>query len=575
MFNRSITDRILLAATKAHCRRVLRRFFRATERATPIQERVLLDKLRRDADSDYGRRHHFGKIRCYTDFTRRVPLVTYEDLEPYIARLRRGEHHALLGSGQRVRMFALTSGTTGKPKHIPVTDQFLKEFRAGWNAFGFKALMDHEDTFLRPIVQITSRMDESFTEAGIPCGAVTGLMAASQNCLVRKYYLVPLCVAHIEDARSRYYTVMRLSVAVDNVAFMVTANPATMLRLAKTAAARAEELIRDVHDGTLWAECEVPDSVRRELRTRFRPDTQRARILQQLLDQHGELLPKHYWKLGFLCNWTGGTLGQFLEEFPHFFGDAPVRDIGLLASEGRMSIPVEDSTPAGILEITSNFYEFIPAEQISRDEPDCLRSHEVEVGREYFIVLTTSSGLYRYSIGDQVRVVGFCGQAPIIEFLNKGDHICSMTGEKLTEHQVVAAVHQGLSATGLAVDNYLISPQWDDPPYYRLHLETAAALPAAKLTNLGEVVERRLEELNLEYRSKQKSLRLGPLRVGLLPAGFLAARDRALSTLYRRNNEQYKHKFLLTPPGEDADFPVFEIGNLERGAAVLSGSWSK
>lgn len=571
MFDRSITDRILLGAAKVHCRRVLARFFAATRRASQVQTEVLLDKIRRNADSDYGKAHGFERIKCYADFKRQVPQQTYEDFEPYIARLRRGEHHALFGNGQRVRMFALTSGTTGQPKYVPVTDQFLKEFRAGWNAFGIKALFDHQDAFLRPIVQITSRMDERFTEGGIPCGAITGLMAASQKYLVRKYYVTPLCVAHIDDPLARYYTIMRLAVAVRNVGFLVTANPATPLRLAETAAEHSQQLVRDIHDGTLCKALDIPGLVRDELRrSGLKPDPGRAAELQRLLDRHGQLLPKHYWNLSFMCNWTGGTLGLFLRQFPYYFGDTPVRDIGLIASEGRMSIPVRDHTPAGILEITSNFYEFIPADQVSRTNPDCLRCHEVEVGRDYFIVLTNSAGLYRYSIGDQVRVVGFEGLAPIIEFRNKGEHICSMTGEKLTEYQAVTAVNQALNASGLTIKNYVLAPRWDDPPYYALHVEAAGrpdahqlvrrgGLPAQQLAKIRQEVDRRLAELNLEYRSKQHSLRLGPLRIDLLPPGFLEARDRALSMRYRRNNEQFKHQFLLVRPGEDADFPVIEI----------------
>ena len=152
---------------------------------------------------------------------------------------------------------------------------------------------------------------------------------------------------------------------------------------------------------------------------------------------HGRLLPKHYWNLAFLANWTGGTMGLYLQEFPQYFGDVPVRDIGLLASEGRMSIPIEDGTPAGILEVNTNFYEFVPADEEPKTSKHVLRAHEVRPGEEYWILLTTSAGFYRYDIGDVVKVVGFEGQAPVIEFLHKGAHLCSMTGEKLSERQVV------------------------------------------------------------------------------------------------------------------------------------------
>ena len=251
-----------------------------------------------------------------------------------------------------------------------------------------------------------------------------------------------------------------------------------------------------------------------------------------------------------------------------------------------MSITMQDGTSAGILDVTSNFYEFIPAAQIDEPEPDCLRSHEVEMGRDYFVVLTSSAGLYRYSIGDQIRVVGFEGQAPIIEFLNKGEHISSLTGEKLSEHQVVVAINQAAAeparwgadqarwraSGGLRIGNYVLAPQWDDPPYYRLHIETAVATSRSALERFSQAVDRQLRQLNVEYGSKQESLRLGRLRANLLPEGFLEARDQALSTRYRRNNEQYKHKFLLTRPGEDQDFPIAEIAGRGIEASASVGS---
>ena len=117
-----------------------------------------------------------------------------------------------------------------------------------------------------------------------------------------------------------------------------------------------------------------------------------------------------------------------------------MRDVGLIASEGRMTIPIEDGTPAGILDIRHHYFEFIPEDQADRDEPETVEAADLIEGRNYFILLTTAGGLYRYKIHDLVRCVGFHGQAPVIEFLNKGAHFSSLTGEKLSEHQVIAAV---------------------------------------------------------------------------------------------------------------------------------------
>ena len=135
-------------------------------------------------------------------------------------------------------------------------------------------------------------------------------------------------------------------------------------------------------------------------------------------------------------------MGAYLRGYPEVFGDRPVRDVGLIASEGRMTIPIEDGTPAGVLDIRHHYFEFIPEDQADRDEPETVEATDLIEGRNYFILLTTAGGLYRYQIHDLVRCVGFHGQAPLIEFLNKGAHFSSLTGEKLSEFQVVAAVDE-------------------------------------------------------------------------------------------------------------------------------------
>lgn len=336
-----LADRVALVFARGHARRTFERFMRATAKAARVQEQILRRLLDRNAESDFGRTHGFRHIRSYADFARQIPLYHYDDLRPYIERLKRGETRALLGPGQRILMFALTSGTTAEAKYIPVTPDFLRSYRRGWNAFGFKALMDHPEALLRPILQVSSRMDESYTEAGIPCGAITGLMAATQKWLVRRYYAAPRWVAYIPDVTARQYTTMRLAIPRD-VAFMITASPATQLQLARLADRYREWLIRDIHDGTLTPQMEVPLEIREALRPMLKPEPEVARRLERIVSQTGRLLPKDYWNLSFLANWTGGTMGLYLRDFPEFFGDTPVRDIGLLASEGRVSIPIED-----------------------------------------------------------------------------------------------------------------------------------------------------------------------------------------------------------------------------------------
>jgi hypothetical protein len=549
-----LLDRLMARAARLHARRCLHQLFRAADRAAAVQDARLLEKVRRNADSDFGRDHGFDEIRCYDDFARHVPILRYEDHAPYVERVKRGEPQALFGPRERVLMFALTSGTTSEPKYIPVTQTFLNETRRGWNAFGMKALLDHPDAFLRVILQVTSRMDEHRTEAGIPCGAITGLMARTQKRIVRRYYCTPLVVAEIDDARAKYYTIMRLALPED-VAFMITANPATQLKLARTAEAHAEQLIRDIHDGTLWDALPIDEPIRAALAPRLGPRPETARRLERIAADRGRLLPKDYWHLSFLANWLGGTMGLYLREFPAYFGETPVRDIGLIASEGRISVPTEDATPAGLLEITSHFYEFVPREEHDAARPTALRAHEVELGKEYFILLTTSSGLYRYDIGDLVRVVGFRGEAPVIEFLSRGSHISSLAGEKLTEHQVIEAMHRAARCCGAPIDMFVLAARWGDPPYYVLHVEPVGR-SADFAAQLASDLDRALIDGNIEYASKRRTGRLGEVRANVLPPGFLAALDTRLRERYRSTNEQYKHQYLYAQPGADDGFPM-------------------
>src|SRR5919201_117895 len=106
--------------------------------------------------------------------------------------------------GRRL-MFALTSGTTAGRKYIPVTPRYLRDYKRGWNLWGLRAWRDHQDIKWRPIVQLSSDPDEFRTEAGIPCGAVTGLTARMQKRIIRWMYCVPAGVGRVKDATPKHY----------------------------------------------------------------------------------------------------------------------------------------------------------------------------------------------------------------------------------------------------------------------------------------------------------------------------------------------------------------------------------
>ena len=551
---RSFLDRFVASLARAHAGHQLRRFLRAASRAADVQRGVLRDICLRMSDSDFGRQHDLGGVRSHADLVERVPIQDYEAIRPFVNRVMSGETRALLGAGNRVLMFATTSGTTNQPKYVPVTDRFLREYRRGWNVFGLKALLDHPDAVLRGILQVVSPIDERQAPCGLPCGAISGLLAATQKRLVRKYYVLPSSVGQIEDAEARYYTIARVALSRD-VAWLITASPATQLKVAKTISQHAESLIRDIHDGSLSPPGPLGHDVRTSLLPCLRPDVVRANALQTIANRHGALRASHCWNLSLLSNWTGGTMGLHLRDFPEHFGDTPVRDIGLLATEGRVTIPFDDATPAGVLDVQGAFFEFIETDAsgespaISAKPPgDAIRlAHELEVDREYRVVMTTWAGFVRYDLGDFVRVRGFLGQAPVLEFLHRGAHVSSMTGEKLTEKQVVEAYELARTETGLSECLFVLSPVWGDPPRYRLFVQE----PCGEENLVGQVMDEILRRANVEYASKRASGRLGDVAVVELPNGSLDGLDAELRSRRGASNEQFKHRYLLSKPGED------------------------
>ena len=531
------------AAIPFYYRRV-KRFLADARRARQIQRDLLLTKVARHAVSDFGREHGFAHIRSVADFRRQVPVAGYDYYQPYIERVKRGDLGAMFGPGTKLLMFALTSGTTSASKFIPVTREFFDEYRRGWFIWGANNYRDHSDQVGRRTLHLTTDWKQFHTEGGIPCGNISGLAAELAPPILHFAYAVPRPVAKISDPEAKHYTILRIALAQPQVGMIITANPSTLVELARRADAQRESLIRDIFDGTLSTDVKVPGPVRESLHPQIgRPDRQRARELERIIQRTGALYPKDFWtRLSLLAVWLGGSVGVYLPLLKPYYGDTMFRDHGLSASEGRMTIPLADGANSGVLEFASHYFEFIPEEEHGTAQPTVLEAHELEVGRNYFILLTTSGGLYRYDIQDVVRCVGYEGEAPVLEFLNKGAHFSSITGEKLSEFQVVAAVKKGFAELGLPLEYFTVAPVMCERPYYVLLLEADAYGDDPE--RLAERIDFHLTQGNAEYAEKVRSGRLMPLVVRELPPGtWQAFRQQRIAA--QGNPEGYKHPCLV------------------------------
>ena len=542
-----------------HLIHLVRRFKKRTKRAEQIQSRVLDWLIKLNGDSDFGRAHGLSGAGNYKELVQRVGITDYETYRTYVEQMADGNNRALLGSDVKPVMFALTSGTTGKPKQIPVSKIFLRNYRRGWFLLVSWLWANHKELRYRQVFQLSSPLDDYFTAAGIPCGAISGMTAKMPNWLARSYYSVPQDATYIKDTPSRYYAAIRIA-AEQDVGLIVTASPATLIGMAKSVQQRSEELLRDIHDGSLSEKCQIASDLRQNLCRKLKPNPKLARTLERKAGSEG-LLPRDYWRVSVIACWLGGTMGLYIPQLRDIYGKAALHDIGLLASEGRMSVPLVDESPQGVLDIDNNFYEFIPAEEIDNWSGPGLLGHELQIGQKYFILLSTPNGFFRYNMSDVVEVMDYMGQAPVIRFLNKGTHISSIVGEKLSEYNVVQAMAKASKIIGREDQCYeaVLCPQWSEPPFYRLNVDAKACAgleTAEGRKKLAEVFDQALIELNIEYKSKRKTGRLGPVQLRTLEPGYLAECDRKQMARSVTARSQFKHRYLLTELAADKDFPV-------------------
>lgn len=516
------------------------KFEAAAKAPIQAQQSLLQELLTRHQTSAFGIAHGFSQIRTAADYRQAVPSQDYEALRPYVQRMTQGESNVLVSDP--VQMFTLTSGTTGQPKYIPVTAFSAERNARLMRQWLYQLQVDHPRCFSGAIVGIVSPAVEGHTPDGIPYGSLTGRIYRELPWLIRRAYAIPYPVFEIKDYDARYWAIARYSLA-RQVSFLCTPNPSTLLRLAGVMADRADSLIRAIHDGTLsGAEQGLTSELKEQLR--LRPQPQRARELEQIANATGTLKPKDCWSnLQVIGCWTGGSVGVQAQRLVSAYGPVPIRDAGYLASEARVTLPVEDGTPSGVLDLTLNYCEFIPEDKVNEENPPIYLSHELDVGQRYSILLTTPGGLYRYHINDIVEVTGFYYRAPMLSFVRKGKDMSSLTGEKLHVNQILAAMDQVQQQLGLEIAAFQWVPDVERMGY-RLYLEwteeqTARQEDSWIQQTLLPALDRALANLNSEYAQKRDSGRLQPLCGYRMRSGWAeAVKRRAISTGSR--DVQYK-----------------------------------
>jgi RimK family alpha-L-glutamate ligase len=419
-------------------------FMGACSAVEKIQQTILMDIVRRNAQTEFGKAHGFESIRSVADFRRQVPVADWEGFEPYTERMERGEKD-LLFTGQPTH-FICTSGTTGKMKMLPESHEgeFAKSVVSRMRtALLIKMIPELLSGFFIPLSNAAVMGN---TACGIPYGTASGLTLASTPEEIRRRMAFPPDILRAKNAETLDYLIMRYAVAQPLVRLVVGNNPGRLTSLVEFANQHRENLITDIEQGTLKKDLALDLEVRQSLEANLKPDPERAQALRQMAATRGRLEPRDYWPgLKMISCWLGGTIGRYLEGLKPWLPDGVLfTDCGYGASEGKFNIPMKPGVSEGPLAILGYFFEFEP---LSGGEP--LLAHELKDGEDYRLLVTSYSGLYRYDLHDIVRVNGFTGKTPNIYFISKTRDIANLSGEKLTGAFLAEHIHSTLAARNL------------------------------------------------------------------------------------------------------------------------------
>ncbi len=489
-------------------RELVERWHSCLDDPVDAQNRRLRAVLAQLTGTAFGRDHGIDGGEDLQSWRSKIPLRDYDGHLPWLRRVHQGEARVLVQ--ERVSGLLKTSGTTGAAKLLPVTRVLEEEVQCGQSLWRLALMRDHEGVTEGSALTVVSPAVEGRLASGLSFGSNTGRMQSAQPWYVRMRYAVPDWVHGIEHADSRIYALLRFALQA-RITSITTANPSTLLLLARKLQEFRSELAEDLRCGTMergpLAGWMLPRRVRWRLRRAAVPEDWRmARI----------------WPLVTVNCWKGGPADFFLRRLPDALGGpVTVREVGITASEGYFAVPMGDGDEGGLAWLGGHLLEFIDSTGEAR------WAWELDEGDEYRLVISTGGGLYRYDLNDLVKVTGHVGRVPILRFVRKGGNVLNVTGEKLTEDQVVRAGR----VLG-PIQGYTVRYRMDEIPVLITAVEGRPECSA-------EDFDRALRETNVEYASKRASGRLGSAEFLLLPSGTYE-RYRALRVAQGATDGQVK-----------------------------------
>ncbi len=416
------------------------------------QRQKLLKILRDNEQTEFGRKYNFQSIHSVVDFQKSVPIQGYLDVDPFVKKILAGREGVL--TGEKVILLEPTSGSTGAIKYIPYTQALKKEFQNGIEAWLFDVYI-HNPWLL----------------------------------LGKSFWSI--------SPREKTEHISRLKIGFEK----------DTQYLGRMAQYVAKHIMVSVRDG-LTTEEYLEQAY---LLLKSEPDLALISIWSptflDCLFRHLDCLTEEQWrKVRFISAWGDASSRQYEFIIKKYFPQAKFQRKGLLSTECMISFPLERVQNQSVLSYQSHFFEFLDK------EGDIYLAHQLQQGRTYAVIVTTSGGLYRYNTHDDVQVNGFYHGLPILEFKGRSDNTGDFFGEKLSERFVSMACQQIFEQERITPVFFVVI---FNKTHYVLLIEGGSIDPTSLAYRLNLILEE-----NFHYKNCIRLGQLQPLTCQLVNGGI-------------------------------------------------------
>ncbi|GJN12735.1 hypothetical protein PR202_ga31041 [Eleusine coracana subsp. coracana] len=537
-----------------------------TSNVDAVQERVLAEILSRNAETEYLARCGLAGATDRAAFRAKVPVVTYEDLQPDIQRIANGDRSPIL-SAHPISEFLTSSGTSaGERKLMPTIKEELDR-----RQLLYSLLMPVMNLYVPGLdkgkaLYFLFVKSETTTPGGLTARPVLTSYYKSEHFKNRPYdpyhdYTSPTAAILCADAFQSMYAQMVCGLIQRHDVLRVGAVFASgLLRAIRFLQLHWEQLAADIESGELTTRVTDPavrEAVAAILR---RPDPELARFVRAECgsgDWAG-IVTRVWPNTKYLDVIVTGAMQQYIPTLEFYSGGLPMACTMYASSECYFGLNLRPMCDPSQVSYTimpnMGYFEFLPVDDAGDAAGQLVDLARVEAGREYELVITTYAGLYRYRVGDVLRVTGFHNAAPQFRFVRRKNVLLSIESDKTDEAELQRAVERAsalLRPHGAAVVEYTSHACTTSIPghyviYWELLLTNTLSSSSNNTTGDGVLAEdgknsssvlldacclEMEEALNTVYRqSRVADGSIGPLEIRVVrPGTFEELMDYAIS----------------------------------------------